>query len=500
MKIYGFFVFLKTMKRVLLQISCVLLSFILSYDSYSQVIKPSEVFFTKDTLRNDLKDLKQTIYESHQNPFTYVDSLELEKLFWEAHNSIDDDMTLSNFAEIVSQFLINLKDSHTGVDYGYLFSFLNHKKSLNLYFRTTLIGDSIVITKDYQEILPPGAIILSINAISQDKLLEDIQAYEFQEGNSEYSRDFILGSIFPRVYALKYPVKEENKIEYIYDGRIFIKEYPGISFKEIRKDRKKRKTKTFDLEIVGESAVLKVGSFSKESNKAYSKFLEKSFKRIKRKNIKRLAIDLRGNLGGSTWRMEELFTYLDGPDMTIPHNMIMTKSELSARKYDYLMKGFRGWVRTNFFKKDDKMRVFREIANLPVGETDTVYYKTPPRKNKNAFKGENVLFIDHSSASASVIFASGFRQFNYGKIYGTPCLGGLTGTWGDATPYRLKNSGLWVNISVIRLNATADFSTDPNPIIPEVFYEPTLEDVMESEDKLKQFFFYPNEVKLNLLN
>gem|GEM_PF-5421624 len=57
------------------------------------------------------------------------------------------------------------------------------------------------------------------------------------------------------------------------------------------------------------------------------------------------------------------------------------------------------------------MRVFRELANLPVGETDTVYYKEKMEKSKFAFNGEKALFIDHSSASASVIFAAGFRLY-----------------------------------------------------------------------------------------
>jgi len=465
----------------------------------AQVRRPSEIYFTEDTLKNDFKDLKKTIYDSHQNPFTYVDSVEFERLFREARNNIEDGMSLSNFSEIVSKFLINLQDSHTGVDYGYLFSFLRHKSSLNLHFTTTLIGDSIVITKDYQDLIPAGSIILSINSITSEKLITDIQDYEFQEGNSEYSRDFVLGSLFPRVYAVKYPIKEDNLIEYSFEGRIYRAEYPGVKFKTIIKDKKKEKKKIFDLEIFGESAVLTVGSFAKGSSKEYSKFLKKSFKKIKKENCTRLAIDLRNNFGGSTWRMEELFTYLDGTELIIPSNMITTKSELSSRKYEYLSKGLKGWIRMNSNKNDEKMNIFRNLAKLPLGETDTVYYTEPMKKNKLAFKGEKALFINHSSASASVIFAAGFRHYNYGEIYGTPCMGPLTGTWGDATPYRLKNTGLIVNISVIRLNATNDFSTDPTPIIPEYFYEPTLEDVIEEKDKLKLFFLKPNEVDLELI-
>ncbi len=472
---------------------------LLTLNAQLRVRRPSEVYYTEDTLKNDLKLLKKTIYDSHQNPFTYIDSVEFEKLFWEAHNSIEDNMSLSNFSAIVSKFLINLQDSHTGVDYGYLFSFLRHRSALNLHFTTTLIGDSIVITKDYQSLIPSGAIILSINSITSEKLIRDIQDYEFQEGNSEYSRDFVLGTLFPRVYSMKYPIKLENIIEYSFEGRIFREEYPGVRFKTIIKDKKKEKKKIFDLEIQGESAVLTVGSFAKNSSREYSQFLQKSFKKIKKEKCTRLAIDLRNNFGGSTWRMEELFTYLDGPELVIPANMITTKSELSSRKYEYLSKGLKGWIRMNSNKNDEKMNVFRDLANLPLGETDTVYYKEPMEKNKFAFKGEKALFINHSSASASVIFAAGFRRYNYGEIYGTPCMGPLTGTWGDATPFRLRNTGLIVNISVIRLNAVNDFSTDPTPIIPEYFYEPTLEDVKEEKDKLKLFFLNPSQIQLDLI-
>ncbi len=486
------------MKRWLVSI-LVLFGCALLFSADAQVQRPSEVYFSEDTLKNDLKDLKNTIYDSHQNPFTYIDSVEFEKHYEEAFNSIKDNMSMSNFSATISKLLINLQDSHTGVDYGYLFSFLRHKSSLNLHFTTTLIGDSIIITKDYQQLIPAGSIILSINSITSKKLIKDIQAYEFQEGNSEYSRDFVLGSLFPRVYGMKYPIKLKNIIEYEFEGRIYRVDYPGIKFKTIIKDKKKAKKKVFDLEIYGESAVLTVGSFAKNSSSQYSKFLKKSFKKIKKNNCTRLAIDLRNNFGGSTWRMEELFSYLNGEELVIPSNMITTKSKLSSRKYEALSKGLRGKIRMNSKKKDEKMNIFRDLAKLPLGQTDTVYYTEPMEKSKYAFKGEKALFINHSSASASVIFAAGFRHYRYGEIYGTPCMGPLTGTWGDATPYRLKNTGLIVNISVIRLNATNDFSTDPTPIIPEYFYEPTLKDVIEEEDKLKLFFLNPEKVKLDLI-
>ena len=84
------------------------------------------------------------------------------------------------------------------------------------------------------------------------------------------------------------------------------------------------------------------------------------------------------------------------------------------------------------------------------------------------FDGNSFLLIDGLSGSASVLFTSAFHRNELGMVLGEDCLGPLSGTWGNPTNIRLKNSGMNILVSVLRTNGTDDYLTSPEPISPQV--------------------------------
>ena len=94
---------------------------LISSSSYGQ--NPSDLIYQKDSLKADLVDLKKMLYESHENPFFYVDSTTFELTFDSIHQSINEDISLAEFSTKVSQLLQLLKDSHTTLSLKRFFNF-----------------------------------------------------------------------------------------------------------------------------------------------------------------------------------------------------------------------------------------------------------------------------------------------------------------------------------------------------------------------------------------
>lgn len=468
---------------------CVAMGCLLSNITTAQSKNPIHLIYDADSLKADLMDLKEVLYTSHENPFFYIDSLEFENEFTKSYDSITENISLADFSMIVAGLLQKLKDSHTTLNYSSLFNYLKADTTLNFNFRGYLVENKFIITSDNEDFIPRGAELLSVNSIAIRSFMDSITPYQFLEGNSYYQSNIILSGLVLRTLSMLHGVRKTNEVVYLLENDTVAVNYPGVPYKTIKKQNKKKKKESpFELTFSEGVAFLKVESFSAKSEAHYQRFLRNSFKKIKRKKSDSLVIDLRFNGGGSVWRMEEVFTYLDGPDVIAPHSISLIKSELSQKKYSALLKGPFGWARLHLFKKNDKMRAFREMALLPIGVRDTVIYTRSSPKKKTAFTGEKHLFMNFASGSASVLFAGLFDQYGFGNTYGTPCLGPYGGTWGDPTGYMLKRSHLKLIIAVLKLTSTEDYTADPTSIQPDYRYEPSAEEVTSKTDGLKEAF------------
>ncbi|MGB0425111.1 MAG: hypothetical protein ACPGED_12340, partial [Flavobacteriales bacterium] len=110
------------------------------------------------------------------------------------------------------------------------------------------------------------------------------------------------------------------------------------------------------------------------------------------------------------------------------------------------------------------------------------YYNGAPSVPNRPYEGQCILLIDGLSGSASVNLAAGFRMSEIGPIYGQPCLGPMTGTWGNPAPESLNNSGINIFISTIRFNADRNFNTSAEPIAPDVLIVPEPSLMIENRD------------------
>lgn len=442
-----------------------------------------------DAMQADLTELRKLILETHVNPFTYTTQAEFEQAFEKANDMLTKPMSRFEFAAIVGQTLQVIGDSHSSLN---LADLSGHYKSLDgrrMRLQVMKLADGVYVKDSKYEELPKGARLHTINGHSIDSLYSVSKNYGMIEGKATLGHERITDAIFPVALGWMIPLKEYNSIELALPGRgeftqVELKAFSPEELKGIqRKERKKKVVYELKLHPDSSLAVLRIGSFSHESAGKYHRFLKKSFRKIKRSEVDHLAIDLRNNTGGNSDRMEMLFGYLTPNPPAVPSNIIARQSPTSRAHIDKQYKGLKRFVIDHFYKRNEDAINYRKMAALENGVTDTLYYKIGPKPEaKKRFNGNTYLMINGRSGSASVNFASIFKNMNLGLVLGEPCLGPESGTWGNAASAQLTNSGVKLYLSTIRYNTDNLFLVDPNPVQPDIHVEYTPADLQNNND------------------
>ena len=212
---------------------------------------------------------------------------------------------------------------------------------------------------------------------------------------------------------------------------------------------------------------LHISSFSRGSWRKYERSLRYGFERLQ-DHCGPLVINLRGNPGGQSYRMELLWNHLSNATTHLPYALVAKQSAFTARINGRHYKRLRKrWV-DKHLKTSAEARYIHAMATLPVGETDTLFFpKKHPKSNRH--KGPVAVVIDGESASASVSFAGAFQNQRRGPVLGEACMGPANGTMGNPYLRRLPHSGIFVSLS------TAIYMAQPSeswasgiPIQPDI--------------------------------
>lgn len=441
---------------------------------------------SSQAIKEDFLSLKSNIYSTHQDAFFYGDSLEFELKLIQLQDYFATGASKSEFLLEVGSLLQYFQDSHTYLNYQHLIGELKKGEGRALPFRIKLINSDVYLSVDRLQLIPPGAKLISINGEQFTSLLAGMHSLSIIEGDAKNGYLSIAESIFPTLAHHIVDLNTTNTIEYLAYGESTPQtiDYPALKIDEL-KDLlgKGAKKNPVSLEIDSMNvAILKITSFSRGSDPKYWRSIQKAFAKMKRAECRRLIIDLRGNTGGSSERMESLFPYLELQPSNVPSNIIARQSLLSMERNDQTFKGFSKWMLTHFFKKNEDVQNYLQMVRLKPGETDTIYYTEKLEPQRHRFTGDVFLLIDGLTGSASVNFASKFIQNEIGTVVGEPCLGPLGGTWGNPASFTLPNSRISVNVSTIRFNTNNDFSKSSIQITPHREIGPSIKDLAEERD------------------
>lgn len=460
---------------MLKSIAAVAALLLLSFGSFGQ-LSPDSVF-AKQKLIDDIYSLKKTIIDSHPNPFAFCTKDEFNKEFTSAVEQIKTDMPLGEYVVIVSQVLNVLRDSHTGLDFYHIQKMqVNHGKGF-IPLRMHSSNGEIFVELDRDKLIPNGSRILCIDNADVSKLYIEALKYANIEGNATTGQRRIADAVFPFVVGLYHPMPDSVNIDFERFGSDSIEHVVYPLYKKTKwEERQKQLSKTEFERQQGLTfyrhdsvAVLKVGTFAPSDRNKYKKFLIHAFTEINKRNVQTLAIDIRDNSGGQSSNVELLYSFLNVDGHNTPTNIIAKSSKLAKSRNKNLQKGFSRFILKVFFKEDEDVQGFLEWSSLPLGEMDTLYFNKPTVQSEDlVYTGKCVLFINGLTASAGVDFTHAFLEEKRGDIIGEPCLGPVTGTFGNPALYSLPNTKLSVSISTIRYNYDNTFLYEAKPIKPTI--------------------------------
>lgn len=455
--------------------------------------------FFKSDLQADLEALKWELIQSHPNPFAFSTESYFNKVYEASGYALDERTSLRDYSLIVANLLNTLRDSHTSIDYSQLqyLQMADGGYFLPLQIERVSNGRQRFFVKgDWEDKITRGSELLAINGVSVDAVFKHALNFACIEGDATEAQHAVATSILTICAGLKKPYAKINRVDVIdfQSGDTLSVELRAYQRKEFYGKRAEREHAdmpfpvTLQMDDEHNLAVLRVSTFAPPASGKYRKRLKESFAQIKEGNYANLAIDLRGNGGGSSALVEYLYAFLDTAGYNTPSNVIGKNSELAASRSRLFYSAFGDIMAFIFYRNNEDVQSFRHFASLPQGGVDTVYFKQPTRQlQQEVFTGNCYLMINGLTASAAVDFTNGFQRNRRGQVVGQQCLGPKTGTWGNPALYTLPRTGLQVSIATIRYNYDDSFSYDRMGIIPDHWVDCTPADLNLERDTQLEF-------------
>ncbi len=406
------------------------LLFLVYHNAYPQEYR--NTYFSKKEVTEDLVFLKNNLSEIHP---LFNDEEFLNKWIDKYTNiskNIPDSVTFNNSYIIFSSLISMLKDGHSNFVFPYTERMKYMKnKGVTMPFSVEIKNNKIYLDKYLSEKnkeLVIGSEILSINNISNLKILEDMQVFYGAKKTSVINHNIAkyFGAYFWTLYGvfdtytLKL-VKNEKKYDLTLKG-IQNSEYFSLKNKLYPKKAEKK----YDLIFLDSLsfAVLKIKSFADKQR--LPKYLSKAFESIKAHRSQNLIIDIRDNWGGTSSCVDTLLSYLTNKPYKQYKSIGLKISDTIKSKY-----------------KQRDLELFDKIKNKPKGQifyySEDMLHKSVLNRN-NRFKGNVFVLINDKTYSASATFTGVMKHYNLAKIVGFNATGGTIEYYGDFIFLTLPNT------------------------------------------------------------
>ncbi|MDB3905113.1 S41 family peptidase [Crocinitomicaceae bacterium] len=411
------------------------------------------ILICPEAMAEDLQELYQNILKTHPNPYIYCSKEELDSAYSAAQNAVLSSKSVLDFSIVLTGFIKNIRDSHTYFNPRDILVLLGNK-SKSIPFYLNKIDSRFYMSKSYNNCIPVGAEIIEVGKMTVDSLYNLTRQYSPKEAYTESAR----GEITTKMMGLVFNVQNksfENDVQFKYVNRLgdtLLTLVGRIKSKKLFKNEDWYPSKELEYEFLNNKAYLRVYSFESRNEKKFKKTIDRFFSIVASNKIDSVIIDVRENRGGYILLLEHLLSYINVNEQTYDLNYSYKRSDLDRfeslsrlKKIDFVKKAKRVYPRGMISKEYN-------FYLSPKGTVRTILYEKKLANSSNyIYRGNCSLYINGLSMSASVLLASWFKETNRGEIIGTPCFGSLNATHGNPATIFLKNSGLPLSISTLKL-------------------------------------------------
>ncbi|MCW3086915.1 MAG: peptidase family [Sediminibacterium sp.] len=441
-------------------------------------------------LREDLSLLKQILEANHPSLYWYTSKDSLDGYFDSALNSITDSLDEVQFKNKLAYIISKIRCGHTAVRFSRAYS----KKAAAFRFPQFPLylkawDDSLVVLSSLQPrdpIFKRGTIITGINGMSNRKLLDTLFQYMSTDGYSENYKNQVVSGNFPAWYKTILGVDSTYRVSYIdttgKEAMALVKSFTPkldtakkeqvlLNFvKPTRRQLRKAgllAARSMMIDTVASTATIRLTTFTG----GLKSFFHRSFKTIRKEQIKHLVIDLRENGGGKVRNSIELAKYLSKRPFRVGDSVVAISRKF---KYgQYIRPSIIYWFAMTFsaHKMDDGLIHLR-------------YYETKEfePKNKYHFNGDVYLVQGGLSFSATTMFLSYLKGQSNVTLVGEETGGGYYGNSAMHIPtIHLPNTGLQVSLPMYRLVMDAS-RPKGHGIIPDLEVPPSSQAIKKGVD------------------
>jgi C-terminal processing protease CtpA/Prc len=244
------------------------------------------------------------------------------------------------------------------------------------------------------------------------------------------------------------------EMTYVHFGDTLTRIIPSIKTSQYFRRNSWDEKNDLEFRVSDSLAYLGLKSFESRRERKYKRGINSFFKKVERKGISHVVIDVRGNRGGYVLLLEHVLSYINAQEKTFDLNYLYKRSKLDRfetlsrlKKIDFVKKAIRVYPQGMISKEYD-------FYKSPMGSMSAILYQKQLRNPFDlTYTGKCTLITDGLSMSASVLFASWFKDHNRGQLFGTPCFGSMQGTHGNTARIVLENSGIPITISTLKLSA-----------------------------------------------
>ncbi|WP_160716979.1 S41 family peptidase [Chitinophaga solisilvae] len=418
----------------------------------------------KDSIITEFSELYNLINTIHPGQFMFCSKNEFDKTYFSLKNTIKTDLSLVEYYKLTATLMAKIKDGHTTVDRGQMFTLLNDR--LVFPFSIYKIKNNYYLDKSSQENKEyAGCRILKINGKDINAVVNEIKQYIHLEGRNETGLNTRFRN-FPFYYFI-YNQTEKFEIEYIDSNNHKLKAaFRGIPFKTHTNNISEKNEPLTTEFRTNNLAILKFRSFENGYNETDRKIAEKQldrfFTQLDSLKTENLIIDLRDNGGGSADIANYLFSYLTStPYYYFDYTGAKYKSVNEWKHYAQYPDNIEE-INLNETKFKDGLNCYTETDS-------TDYWWFELQQNKvNFYKGKINVLINGGCFSTTGHLLALMREHKIGKFYGEYSQGSnYSNAGGQAFILPYSKTLVWIPTFQYKMR-TPHFINDPKGIKADV--------------------------------
>ncbi|GAB5555538.1 MAG: hypothetical protein Sapg2KO_51290 [Saprospiraceae bacterium] len=448
-----------------------------------------KVQYSPDALQEDFAVLRSSLEDYHIGLYNYTSKDKMDDVFQQVAQSLDQEMTVLEFFQILSILNPAIGNVHTKITPPTKM-WTTLKQAMPVFpFDVYWSQNQLYILRNLskQADLPEGSIIKSINGQDAREVFMKMTQLMNRDGyNQSYPVHRSCVS-FGHIYAAHFGLPAFFEIEVrTPDGLDLKKNVAARSEVQLKDQQKARyqsdriiwsKTKepALSLKFEGDLAILKIRTFQesliKEKGQKYKAFLKKAFKEIARKDIKNLVLDIRGNTGGQPEPTEFLLTYLLNNPFQICKSIEAKVAAIEDETY-FIENGSVSYFEERPWQKADTSFILQDPKQFKVHQ---------PQKGQ--FKGQLFLLIDGFTSSAAGSFAGQIRSQERAIIVGEEAGGSPFLTVARIIPkLELPNSKIVLSLPLIQSTKNVSFENTGHGVVPNQTIRPSIKDMLSGHD------------------